>query len=383
MKTAEWNDDTRRWQLHMEQDRGPGQEPVKITVSSQFFCQCAGVLNHPKAPRIPGLEDFAGKLVHTARWDYAISGGSQSSQDLRAFKGKRIGIIGTGATAVQAIPKLAGVASELFVFQRTPSSVSPRGQQSMDPEHWRTSIAAGPGWQAARRRNFELLTQGEPADEEDVTDGWTQLPTLTVLHGSSKVPVMEMGDIPGHIGRLLAQDAPIQQRIRERVDEVVRDRDTAERLKPWYPTWCKRPGFHDDYLEAFNKPNVHLLDTSANKGRLRASKTGLAIGDGGAEVPLDVLVLATGFRSPASLGDPGLRADMTVAGRGGVTLERKWATKGAGSLHGVASAGFPNFFMSNYLHVAVSPNFTSGLGKYSTASIPQPEVLVPRLRHSC
>ncbi|CAN8104527.1 unnamed protein product [Discula destructiva] len=365
IKHAEWNEETRRWQLQLEQDRGPQHEPIKMAVTSQFFGLCAGVLNHPKAPKIPGLEDFQGSLIHTARWDYHISGGSPENQELTAFKGKRIGIIGTGASAVQAVPKLAEVASDLFVFQRTPTAVNPRGQKAMDPEEWRTKIATKPGWQIARRRNFELLTQGEPADDESIaiTDHWTKLPTNTVYNGNSAAPAMEMSDIPAHIGGLLARDVPFQEAVRQRVDDVVRDRTKAEILKPWYPTWCKRPGFHDDYLDAFNRPNVHLLDTSGNQGRLRASSTGLALSgqSGAAIIPLDVLILATGYRSPATHSNPGGGADLTIVGRGGTTMADKWAGKGAGSLHGVVTAGFPNFFMSTHTQVSVGPCFTSTL----------------------
>jgi cation diffusion facilitator CzcD-associated flavoprotein CzcO len=362
---AEWNDKTRRWRVDMEQNRGAGQEPLKMTAFSQFFCLCVGVLNHPKAPKIPGLENFHGDVIHTARWNYDVSGGSPATPELSKLKGKRVGVIGTGATAVQSVPKLAEVASDLYVFQRTPSSVGTRGQQVMSQEEWQTKIATGPGWQTMRRRNFELLTQGEAADDDEhLTDGWTKLATCAVNIGNSAAPAMEKKDLPDHIDRFVAADVPFQEKIRQRVDDIVRDRKKAEMLKPWYSTWCKRPCFHDDYLETFNKSNVHLVDTSENKGALKASSTGLAVGDEGTEISLDVLILATGFRAPANFNDPGFRADMTIIGHGGVTMAEKWATKGAGSLHGVASASFPNFFMSNYTHVSVSPNFTSGLGMH-------------------
>lgn len=378
---AEWNDDTRRWKLNMVQDRGPGQKPLNMTVHSQFFCYCAGVLNNPKAPKIPGLEAFQGPMFHTARWDYNISGGSQTDPTLTEFRGKRVGIIGTGATAVQAVPKLADAAGELFVFQRTPSSVSTRGQQATDPTEWRTKVATQPGWQRERSRNFELLTQGEKGDSTAFTDGWTRLYTNTVLAGNSDAPVMEYKDVPTHIGRLLALDAPLQEEVRRRVDEIVQDRRTAEILTPWYPTWCKRACFHDDYLQAFNRPNVHVIDTSDSKGALRATSTGLAVGEQGSETPLDVLILATGFRSPGSAGDPGKKANMTIVGRDGLSMEQKWATKGAGSMHGVVSASFPNFFMSNYMHVATNPDFTGALGKFTHSLLSNPLSLVRPRRH--
>lgn len=374
--TATWAPSTARWHLTLTEDRGPSQPPRAYTATSQFFVLCAGVLNHPKVPRIPGLDAYAGALLHTARWDYSVSGGAESApvDDLTRLRGKRVGVIGTGATAVQAVPKLAGVAGELFVFQRTPSSVGVRGQQATDAGFWRAEIATGPGWQRAHRRNFELLTQGAEGVVADAgfTDGWTRLTTYTVLAGNAGAEEVGLAEVPAHVGRMVVADVPLMERVRRRVAEVVTDRATAAVLTPWYQTWCKRPGFHDEYLQAFNRPNVHVVDTSESKGALRASRSGLAVGEDGEEIPLDVIILATGFRSPGAAGDPGVRAGVAITGRDGGTLAEKWATKGAGTLHGIASAGFPNFFMQNVYHAASSPNFTSALGRfYSPPSITQ------------
>lgn len=191
-----------------------------------------------------------------------------------------------------------------------------------------------------------------------------------------------MGDAPKHVERLMVQDAPIQEARRRRVEEVVKDRETAELLKPWYPTWCKRPGFHDEYLEAFNRPNVHLVDMSTTKGDLRGGETGLRVGEHGEEVPLDVVVLATGFRDPSVSGDPGVNANMTITGKDGLTLDKKWNEKGAGSLHGYVTSSFPNFFMQNTLYAAASPNFTGSLGMYQYDFNPLPSLSLTHMHSS-
>jgi cation diffusion facilitator CzcD-associated flavoprotein CzcO len=317
---AEWNDETRRWSFNMEQNRGPGNEKVNLTASAQFFCLCNGVLNHPKVPKVPGLESFKGQMFHAARWNYNITGGSPGDQRMTELQGKKVGILGTGPTAIQAIPKLAEASKELYVFQRTPASVGYRGQQPTDQVEWRTQITSKPGWQVERATNWELLSQGDPADERYMTDGWTKLKTFAAFVGKSDAPVMTKDRVQTHINDYMEKDAPFQERIRRRVDEVVRDRQTAEALKPWYPSWCKRPGFHDDYLETFNRPNVHLVDIADTKGITGASPTGLIAGD--QEVELDVLVFSTGFRPIVNLQDPdpGWRSNTIIVGMYGQPL---------------------------------------------------------------
>lgn len=311
---AEWNDETRRWSVEMEQNRGPGQGKTNLTAHSQFICICNGVLNHPKAPKIPGLESFKGQMFHAARWNYNITGGSPAEQQLTKLRGKRVGILGTGPTALQAIPKLAEASGELFVFQRTPASVGYRNQQPTDPTQWATQIATKPGWQLELLTDFELLSHGELAEHRYLTDGWTKLKTFAAFTGKSTAPVMTKDDVKEHIDKYIELDAPFQELIRHRVDEVVHDRQTAELLKPWYATWCKRPGFHDEYLETFNRPNVHLLDIADTKGITGATPKGLMVGE--REIELDVLILSTGFRPVVNIldPDPGAKSNTTIIG---------------------------------------------------------------------
>lgn len=359
---AEWDDDTRRWAFKLKQYRGNQENPVYFKAYSQFFLLASGFLNHPKAPRIPGLQHFRGKMFHTARWDYSFTGGSQEDPTLSGLEGKRVGIVGTGATAVQAIPILARHAQELYVFQRTPTSVGYRGQQVTDPVEWKTQIAAAPGWQLERWTNFELLSQGEPADDRLLTDGWTKLKTFAVFTGQSTVPPMTRDSMEDHIVRWLKTDIPFQDKIRRRVDETVRDRQTAQALKPWYPSWCKRPGFHDEYLDTFNLPNVHLVDTADTKGITRASDRSVFVGE--EEIDLDVLILSTGFRPVSNFRnlDPGAKSNTTITGRNSLTMGQKWAEKGVATLHGILTSSFPNLFLGSWTtQCAVNPNVTGAL----------------------
>ncbi|KAK1595576.1 cyclohexanone monooxygenase [Colletotrichum navitas] len=357
IKSCEWDEDAKRWKVVIEQGRGPNEAPVTMTVRSQFVVLANGVLNHPKAPK--NIEAFEGDMFHSARWNYNITGGDPSnleSPQLTGLEGKRVGIIGTGVTAVQLVPQLAKWAKELYVFQRTPSSVGEKGQRPMDPEEWK-KIANGRGWQKRRNENFNIYLSGREAEENLVADGWTALKAYKAAIATPQDKPLGMADIPGHIGGLLAVDAPISERIRRRVDEVVEDKTTAAALKSWYPTWCKRPAFHDDYLPAFNLPNVHLVDTDG-KGVDRATKGSLVVD--GVDYPLDVVVLSTGYRAPAAnMAEPSGVSSMTIKGRGGALLSDKWQSKGPSTLHGVLTNGFPNLFLTGPMQVGATPNYNS------------------------
>lgn len=162
--------------------------------------------------------------------------------------------------------------------------------------------------------DFDRLCQEEITDHPYLTDGWTKLKTFAAFTGRSDAPFMTKDDVQGHIKTYIERDAPFQERICRRVDEEVHDRQTAEILKPWFHSWCKRPGFHDEYLETFNRPNVHLLDIADTKGITGASPKGLLVGE--REFELDVLVLSTGFRPLVNLldPDPGAKFNTIVTG---------------------------------------------------------------------
>ncbi|OAQ95588.1 flavin-binding monooxygenase-like family protein [Purpureocillium lilacinum] len=355
IRSVEWNDTKRRWRVTMTQDRGPDEQSITMTATSQFVVMANGVLNHPKAPKIPGLETFDGQMMHTGRWDYGISGGSPENWNLDGLKGKRVGVVGTGATAIQCVPQLAKWADQLYVFQRTPSAVDERGQRQMTADEWK-AVTAGEGWWRSRNKNFHHVMAGIPVPKNLVDDGWTNIDAYKYLSGAPHEPPLRMEDIPAHVGHILALDAPRTERLRQRAEEIVtKDKKTAEALKAWYPSYCKRPCFHDEYLPSFNLPHVSLVDTQG-KGIDKVTPSGIVVGD--VEYELDIIVWATGYRAPNdSRSEPGRRSNAIITGRDGKTLAQKWLDEGPGTLHGVFTHGFPNLVLTGPSQAAASANW--------------------------
>ena len=157
-----WDDADDRWVVST--NRGDA-------IRARFVVMANGPLHRPKLPAIPGIERFGGHTFHTSRWDYAYTGGD-SNGTLTGLAGKRVGIIGTGATAVQCVPHLGEAADELYVFQRTPSSIDVRANRPTDPQ-WASSLE--PGWQRRRMENFNNLVSGVFEPEDLVDDGWTDI----------------------------------------------------------------------------------------------------------------------------------------------------------------------------------------------------------------
>jgi cation diffusion facilitator CzcD-associated flavoprotein CzcO len=308
-------------------------------IRARFVSMANGYLNKPKLPGIPGITSFRGHTFHTSRWDYAYTG-----NELDKLADKRVGIIGTGATAIQCVPHLARSALRLFVFQRTPSTVDVRANRATDPQ-WVGTLTAG--WQRERIENFQLLTNGGDADEDLVNDAWTSI--------TKKLPVMRQntnGELtPAEFARAteLADFAKMEE-IRARVDAIVTDRVTAEALKPWYGYYCKRPCFHDEFLEAFNRDNVTLVDTRG-LGVERITETGVVVD--GSEHELDCLIFATGFEVGT---DYTRRAGFEVVGRDGLMLTKKWAD-GVQTFHGLHVRGFPNCFVESIAQSGFTVNF--------------------------
>jgi cyclohexanone monooxygenase len=325
---------------------------------AQYVAMANGPLSRPKLPGIPGINDFKGHTFHTSRWDYRYTGGD-SSGGLTGLKDKRVGIIGTGATAIQAIPHLGEWAKELYVFQRTPSSVDVRNNAPTDPE-WAASLT--PGWQARRMENFNTLVAGGEQEEDLVHDGWTDIFRI-VNGGAVKEVARRLGRrlSSGERGELMAlADYRKMNQVRARVDAIVKDPATAAALKPWYRQFCKRPCFHDEYLQTYNRPNVHLVDTHG-KGVERLTQTGVVAN--GQEYELDCLIFATGFEVGTSYTR---RAGYDIIGRGGVTLSEHWG-EGIRTLHGLTTHGFPNCFFLGFTQTAI------------TISVPQ--ALTEQARH--
>jgi cyclohexanone monooxygenase len=322
------------------------------TMSATVVVSAVGQLNRPKLPGIPGVDSFRGHTFHTSRWDYDYTGGD-SMGGLNRLGDKRVGIIGTGATAVQCVPHLGAGAQELFVFQRTPSSVDVRNDRPTDPE-WVRSLQ--PGWQRARMDNFTTVISGGRFDVDLVNDGWTDLITNILLAARRK---SESG-APVEDTEVLVQLADYQkmERVRARVDAVVKDPATAEALKPWYNQFCKRPCFHDQYLDTFNRPNVHLVDTQG-RGVERITERGVVVD--GREYELDCLIFGTGFEVGT---DFTRRLGFEVRGRGGQTLTEKWKA-GAQTFHGLFTRGFPNLFVMTTQQSGQSANFQHMLDEQS------------------
>jgi cyclohexanone monooxygenase len=246
---------------------------------------------------------------------------------------KRVGIIGTGATSVQCVPYLARACKELYVFQRTPSSVDVRANAPIDPE-WFSDIAT-PGWQQRWLENFTANQAGGGAEEDLVMDGWTDLSRR--IRAKIMLLPREQRTLPNMRAAFEDSDFEKMEEIRNRVDTLVTDHDTAGKLKAWYGQLCKRPCFHDAYLQAFNTPGTHLVDTDG-KGVERISENGVVVA--GKEYALDCLIYASGFEVGTEYKR---RSGFDLTGRGGVKLSDYWA-EGMRSKHGIHVHGFPNAF---------------------------------------
>ncbi|MGO8871277.1 MAG: flavin-containing monooxygenase [Acidimicrobiales bacterium] len=329
-----WDETAARWIIRSDRDDA---------VRARFVCLANGFLQKPKLPGIPGLEAFRGHMFHTSRWDYAYTGGGPDG-NLTGLRDMRVGIIGTGATAVQCIPHLGASAAHLYVLQRTPSSVDVRANRPTDPD-WARSLE--PGWQQRRIENFQLITTGGHVEEDLVNDGWTditrKLLSLRLANNSDLSPEelatsMEMADFIK------------MEEIRTRVETTVEDPATAEALKPYYRQFCKRPCFHDEYLSTFNRENVTLIDTRG-WGVDRVTTDGVIVD--GVEYQLDCLIFATGFEVGT---DYSRRSGYQLVGRGGLTLSEQWAD-GVRTLHGLHLHGFPNCFVMSTAQSGLTVNF--------------------------
>ena len=336
IKALTWSEDECRWIVTTNRDD---------RMRARYVVMSNGPLNRPKLPGIPGIDSFKGHTFHTSRWDYRYTGGDTNG-NLHKLGDKRIAVIGTGATAVQCVPFLAKYAKHLYVFQRTPSSIDERGNRPTDPE-WVKTLK--PGWQKHRMENFNVLVTGGFQDQDLVSDGWTDI--IRNLGGLLIARNQNSEISPQEIMRLAEiADFKKMNQIRARVDAIVKDKRTAESLKPWYRQFCKRPTFNDEYLPAFNRPNVTLVDTMG-RGVDRITEKGLVFD--GVEYEVDCIIFATGFEVGTAYTR---RAGFEVYGRGGKALSENWAN-GLKTLHGFCSVGFPNCFHMGLTQNALTANF--------------------------
>jgi cation diffusion facilitator CzcD-associated flavoprotein CzcO len=317
---AEWHEDAARWLIRT--DRGD-------QISCRWYVLGVGILNLLKLPAISGMADFSGHSFHTARWDYAYTGGG-AHEPLDAMSDKVVGLIGTGATGIQCVPPLAESSKHLYVFQRTPSAIGERANRPTDPDFAR---GLEPGWQRARMDNFQSIMLGRPVEVDQVDDGWTH--HYAAVHHPPRAEGMTTAEYLRSAEEL---DYQIMDAHRRRVEKLVADPVKAEILKPFYRYLCKRPCFHDEYLQALNNSNVTLIDCPA--GIERITEKGPVID--GQQYEVDCLIYGTGFEP--ELTPLHRRVGHDIVGRGGVTLAEKWAG-GAASLFGMMSRGFPNMFV--------------------------------------
>ena len=329
-----WDEEIERWSITT--NRGD-------CFRAKFVSLATGHLQKPKLPGIPGIDSFAGHTFHTSRWDFDYTSGD-SHGGLTGLADKRVGIIGTGATAVQCIPHLGHDARELFVFQRTPSSVDVRANRPTDAS-WVESLS--PGWQRNRIENFQILTAGGIVEEDLVDDAWTSI--------TKKLLAMRLNNTTGLSPEELATtmelaDFTKMEEVRARVDALVEDPMVADALKPWYRQFCKRPCFHDEYLQTFNRDNVTLVDTEG-KGVERITETGVVVD--GVEYELDCLIFSTGFEVGT---DYALRTGFEIYGRDGVSLSDAWS-EGVRTFQGLLLHRFPNLFMQSIAQAGFTVNF--------------------------
>ena len=370
-----WSDEKKLWNIST--NKGD-------SINAKFVVHSNGPLNRPKLPAIKGIDKYQGHTFHTSRWDYKFTGGN-SKGNLNGLKDKKVAIIGTGATAVQCIPHLGEAAQELFVFQRTPSSIDERNNKDTD-ENWFESLK--PGWHDKRRENFEGFLTGSLQKEDLVNDGWTEI--FRTILGSIRNSAPSklrftywaasaffsknfyrlgfkdymMEKFVNYVGKenlsnqVEMVDFAKMEKIRARANEVVKDPETAESLKPYYRQFCKRPCFHDEYLKTYNRENVTLIDTNG-KGLEKITEKGIYFD--GKEYEVDCIIFATGFEVGT---DYTRRSGYEIYGKQGLTLSEKWKD-GLSSLHGMHCRGFPNTFFFGPAQGGFTANYTHSLDEQS------------------
>jgi cyclohexanone monooxygenase len=312
---ADYDEAAKRWRIRT--DRGDH-------VSARYLVAGAGCLSATNVPDFKGIESFQGNWYHTSRWP-------KEGVDLT---GKRVGIIGTGSTGIQAVPAIAEEAAHLYVFQRTPNYSLPSGNQPMDPEHERE-------WKADYDLHRELdrsayaaryvpapdrSALATPADERDraFEEAWGAGAFAMMLTFKDLRSSREANETAAEF-------------VRNKIRAIVKDPAVAELLCPKdYPIGTKRLCLDSNYFETFNRDNVTLVDVKTHPIE-EITPTGLRTGAESYDV--DVLVFATGFDA---MTGPLLR--MNITGRDGLSLKDKWE-HGPRTYLGIATAGFPNMFM--------------------------------------
>ena len=346
INTLRWDEEIKRWRVGT--NRGDD-------IRARFVILACGVLNMPKLPSLPGINEFKGKMFHTARWEYDYTGGSYGNPVLDKLADKRVAIVGTGATSIQAVPHLGRYAKQLYVVQRTPSSVDERPNPPADPE-WVKTLK--PGWQKERQANFQKAAMEilGPNDPDLICDIWTEINrNIQAELAAEGWPQLTLEQF---MAKRESVDYRVMERLRQRVDALIEDPATAESLKPYYRFLCKRPLSSDEFYPTFNRPNVKLLDVSDTKGVERMTEKGFVAN--GKEYEVDCMIFASGFEVTSDLER---RWGMdTVEGRDGLSIYRHWS-EGPKTLHGTMTHGFPNQFYIGYIQGGLNASVTEQFGE--------------------
>lgn len=339
---ARWDENAKRWIV--ETDRGD--------VFRTRFLEVAGgeSWSKPKMPGIPGIRDFKGCSFHAARWNYDYTGGNVHG-GLDKLADKRVAFVGTGATGVQVVPHLGAAAKQLYVIQRTPSMVLPRGEIPPDPP---ALAGREPGWHQKRMENFNNLMEGVPAMPMNDL-GFAD---LFVMAGQCGREIAAKAEAAGveltPLEHAELSNMLFLEKARAHVGAVVKDPETAEKLKPYFATpWCKRPTWSGTYYETFNRPNVTLVASPG--GVERITEKGLVVN--GEEIEVDCIIYGSGFE----LGSTELWqfVQFPLIGRNGLELSDYWAD-GYHNLHGMFVHNFPNFTQLTLIGNGLGANYLYG-----------------------
>jgi cation diffusion facilitator CzcD-associated flavoprotein CzcO len=341
-----WDAKIQRWRIGTNR----GDE-----IRARFVIMANGLLNTPKLPGIPGIHEFKGRMFHTARWDYKYTGGSRKNPVLDKLADKRVAIVGTGATAIQAVPYLGKYAQQLYVLQRTPSTIDERPNPPTDPE-WVKTLK--PGWQKERQANFHraAMESFRPGEPDLVCDIWTEISrNLAAELEALGWPQISFEEF---MKRREVVDYRVMERLRNRAASIVKDPATAEALKPWYRFLCKRPLSNDDFYPTFNRPNVKLIDVSPSQGVQEMTEKGFM--HDGVEYPVDCMIFASGFEVSSDLDR---RWGINVLeGRDGKSIYQHWKN-GPLTFHGIMTHGFPNQFFTGYIQGGLNASTTEQFGR--------------------
>lgn len=293
----------------------------------KYFVSGMGMISEPLIPKIPGMDRFKGPLFHSSRWPQGLD-----------YTGKRVGVIGAGATSVQMVPELAKTAAEVTVFQRTPNYILPAMQRDMTPE-WEAQIKQDYDAIIAKCRAHVFgMAFDSPVGRNAVDTPPEERRRIFEenWNGSFRWVFETFDDllVDPAANRMAAEF------IGEKMRERVKDPKIADLLTPTfddYPLFAKRPPLDHGYLEAFNEPHVHLVDIKTAEPIVEITETGVKTT--ARDYEFDIIVLSTGFKAYT-----GALEAFPIRGETGQTINEKWREQ-SGSIMGVALAGFPNFFM--------------------------------------